>query len=70
MIPHLNLASEKLLVATFKQTSRTSKILALFMFGSVIVVEYLSAAFVCRTLELEIRELVFYNLVKFFLIEN
>ena len=70
MITHLNLIFEKLLVAALKQTSRTSQILAFFMFGSVVVVEYLSAAFVCRTLELESRERVFYNLVKFFLIED
>ena len=70
MITHLNLIFEKLLVAALKQTSRTSQILALFMFGSVVVFEYLSAAFVFRTLELEIGELVFYNLVKFFLIED
>ena len=67
MIPHLVLICEKLLVATLEQTSRTSPILAFFVFKSVIVVEYPSAAFVCRTLKLEIRELVFNNLVKFFL---
>ena len=46
MIPHLNFVPEKVFIATFKQTSRTSQILTLFMLGSIIVIEYIPTAFV------------------------